>query len=256
MNVNKKIGIIIFTIVLAMSVFIIAGYQIYNNYKSDNENKKEEAGIEFPAELMEESYQQVVINDKTVRLTHYLYDEKMSLAEAIFEITCKEGRPEVAIGPGHIAYAIDSEIWFSNGSFKAQYKGDVLYVYALVFDSSDEFKIDLYGMAEGMEDKNLIEDFEYSNTEEGVLIKTEEGNDLYVSSVGAYIEGEYFDREEEVILKLSDGTERVLMDEDKNYFGSQNSTYPNRWTAKFGFGKTLDMKKLDSIVVNGREYIC
>lgn len=88
MNVNKKIGIIIFTIVLAMSVFIIAGYQIYNNYKSDNENKKEEAGIEFPAELMEESYQQVVINDKTVRLTHYLYDEKMSLAEAIFEITC------------------------------------------------------------------------------------------------------------------------------------------------------------------------
>lgn len=63
-------------------------------------------------------------------------------------------------------------------------------------------------------------------------------------------------RKEEVILKLSDGTERVLMDEDKSYSGSQNNTYPNRWTAKFGFGKTLDMKKLDSIVVNGREYIC
>lgn len=263
---KKKIiaAIIIFLAIASLGSFV------YGKLKSRNNDKEPEKKFGFPLELMKTTNQSVKIRDCTITLTHYLYDEKIQTAAVVFQVTGEEGRVEANFShEGYLEYIFAHTLQPSFFKCKGEYKDDILYLYAVENPSSsvtkrgleDEkpvFNIYDYESYDGIHDPTIDLNLELENTEKGFTITIPEGNTIYLSSVGCYIENLSVDGVEDMSLHFKDGKNQIFIKDKKIKAEQVNSIreqpYLDRKALEFDIGSLLDMANLEYVIVNGDRY--
>lgn len=192
---------------------------------------------------------------------HYLCDDEMLLAAAVFKVTKKGGRPEGD-------FRSDSSLYFSQfgnrfrfqRDCKAEYKGDDLYIYLMHYrgtgarkiDFEDEMQICLYDSGEPRVPDYIRKIYELPNTETPLEIKISEDMSLKVSSLGAYMTKECYDKVEDMKIVFKDGSKMKLKNSEKNYSLFQEYLYLDR--AETDFEKPIDLNNIDYILINGKKF--
>lgn len=262
---NKIIAAIILLIAIAA-----AGSFGYIKFKGSNKDKKPEKRFGLPLERMKTTNQSVKIRDCTITLTHYLYDEKIQTAAVVFQVTGEERKVPANIDhEGSLEYIFDQTLDPSFNYCKAEYKGDVLYLYAIerpgssVTEKRLKEEKPVFYILDYESDGNgyfprVYMDLELENTEKGFTITIPEGNTIYLSSVACYIENLSVDGVRDMSLHFKDGKKQIFI-KDKKIKAEQVSTlceqtYLDRKVLEFDIGDLLDMANLEYVIVNGERY--
>ncbi|MBD5134889.1 MAG: hypothetical protein HDT39_02840 [Lachnospiraceae bacterium] len=260
---------IIAAVILLIAIAVVGGFG-YIKFKSSSNDKKPEKKFGFPLELMKTTNQSVKIRDCTITLTHYLYDEKIQTVALVFQVTGEGRRVEANLNhEGRLEYIFDNTLKPSFLYCKGEYKGDILYLYAIESPGSSVtkkrleeekpvFSIYDYESYDGIHDPTIDLNLELENTEKGFTITIPEGNTIYLSSVGCYIENLSVDGVEDMSLHFKDGKKQIFI-KDKKIKAEQvncisEQYYLDREELEFDIGSLLDMDNLEYVIVNGERY--
>ncbi|MBD5134890.1 MAG: hypothetical protein HDT39_02845 [Lachnospiraceae bacterium] len=258
---------IIAAIISLIAIAVVVGFG-YIKFKSSSNDKKPEKKFGFQLELMKTTNQSVKIRDCTITLTHYLYDEKIQTAAVVFQVTCEGGRVEADLThEGDLNYVFDHTFQPIGWNCKGEYKGDILYLYAVQSPSSSitkkrleeekpVFNIYDYESYDGIHDPTIDLNLELENTEKGFTITIPEGNTIYLSSVGCYIENLSVDGVEDMSLHFKDGKKQIFI-KDKKIKAEQVASISEQYyldREELQFGSLLDMANLEYVIVNGERY--
>lgn len=249
-------------------VIVVAGTFGYIKFNGSRNDKKPEKRIGFPLELMKTTKQSVTIDGCTMTLTHYLYDEYLQIAHVVFQVTSEENMPRVQFNhEGYLEGGFGSECGLAPRLWacKGEYKDDVLYLYGMNYSSSSlseknhEEKKTVFALypffSLGMD--NPLKDLKFENTEEGFSLTIPEGNTIYLSSVGFYIENMSVEAVTDMSLHFKDGTEQTYIKDKKikaKVTGIKEQPYMDRYMMEFDFNYILDMDNLEYVIVNGERY--
>lgn len=220
-------------------------------------NKK----IAFDTSLMKEVNETFSIDEYTITLTHYLCDDEMLLAAAVFKVTKEGGKPEAIFrNDSSLDYACFGNRFRFQRDCKAEYKGNDLYIYLMYYRGTGAKKIDLeeqvhirlYDTGEPRVPNYVRKVYDLSNTEKPVEIKVSEDVSIKISSLGAYMTKESYKKVENMTIVFKDRSKMKLIDSKKNYSFFQEYMYLDR--AETDFGKPIDLNDIDYILINGKEF--
>lgn len=244
-------------IFLTLCITSVLIYLYFIKPRFIDNNKK----IAFDTSLMKEVNETFSIDEYTITLTHYLCDNEMLLAAAVFKVTKEGGKPEAILRSDSLLdYAsFGNRFRFQRGC-KGEYKGDDLYIYLMYNRGTGSRKIELeenvsiclYDTGEPRVPNYLRKSYELSNTEKPVEIKVSEDVSIKISSLGAYMTRECNKKVKDMTIVFKDRSKMKLIDSEKNYSLFQIYMYLDR--AETDFGKPIDLNDIDYILINGKEF--
>lgn len=224
-------------------------------FRMEGNRKKSERGMDdaFNASIMKESGERFQIDDYTITMERYLYDQEMQLASVIFRVDRNHSKPESDIMENiseRLVTNFGAGFHFKNNG-KAEYKGDSLYIYyqengkhlAKNMNEQGDTSIELLGSSYS----EPLYRFTLKNTEKPKEIKSEEGKMIKISSLGISVLKEDSDKLDYICLKFKDGSKLRVLDRKDTYTLFDTYSYVEKNVAEFC--KPIDTSKIDEIVI-------
>lgn len=251
-----RVGMALITFVVLISLCIGCKYLSKRNYSY------------YDMSIMKDGEETYKNGNYVVKMTKYVYDQKMQLAAAVFKITCDDGRkPEAYIhksieGNYIESFGENNSMWFYGENSRAEYKDNAIYIYYRTGRKMSDKTL-------GVEDLLNIELFDYNyspttpvhkfklkGTEEEISIDVGGTDVVNISSVGVKIKKEDFDNINSMEIVFDNEKRKCLVDKETGYSIFTREINPNKMSDyEIGeFETPIDISKIKTLIVDSVEY--